>query len=247
MSKKASVLAIAALLNNCEALQLKDLVTFKIPGDQSLVYDDEVSDAHPKIELIVSDFGKEGDGHHHHHHEKAQVQQQSQHPEKLSDEQEKKAVKRDLDALQDNMDEDDKLRSNAQQAEEKAQQENQQKVASFRQGAKPAQNFDSSVLDAWTAGIEAPHGFRSEVPKDGDVVKRVETPQEHLFDIIKKEDDKKKEAAEEARRAEAKQISIEEERKQRKAAEVAKAKTESDYEMPKDVDDDIKDLYSDTI
>ena len=111
MSKKASVLAIASLLNNCSAVQLKDLVTFKIPGDASLVYDDEVSEAHPKIELIVSDFGKEGEAHHHHHHEKSQVQQQSQHPAKLSDEQEKKAVKRDLDALQDNMDEDDKLRS----------------------------------------------------------------------------------------------------------------------------------------
>lgn len=77
MSKKvSSVLAIAALMNNCDALQLKDLVTFKIPGDQSLVYDDEVSDSHPKIELIVSDFGKTGDAashHHHTHHDKTQV------------------------------------------------------------------------------------------------------------------------------------------------------------------------------
>ena len=73
MSRKASVLAIAALLNNCEAVLLKDLVTFKIPGDSALVYDDEVSEAHPKIELIVSDFDKkheEGGAHHHHHHEK---------------------------------------------------------------------------------------------------------------------------------------------------------------------------------
>ena len=60
MSKKvSSVLAIAALMSNCEALQLKDLVTFRIPGDSSLVYDDEVSEEHPKIELIVSDFGKD--------------------------------------------------------------------------------------------------------------------------------------------------------------------------------------------
>ena len=128
MSKKvSSVLAIAALMSNCEALQLKDLVTFKIPGDSSLVYDDEVSDAHPKIELIVSDFGKEAgkksSGAHHHHHEKAQVQ--TEHPIKLSEEQEKKAVKRDLDALQDNMDEDDKLRSTAQKAEQAAADENQ--------------------------------------------------------------------------------------------------------------------------
>ena len=60
MSKKvSSVLAIAALMSNCEALQLKDLVTFRIPGDSALVYDDEVSEEHPKIELIVSDFGKD--------------------------------------------------------------------------------------------------------------------------------------------------------------------------------------------
>ena len=119
-------------------------------------------------------------------------------------------------------------------------------VAKSRQGAKPASNFDSTVLDAWTAGIEAPHGFRSEVPKDSDVVKRVETPQEHLYDIIKKEDDKKKQIAEEARQAQAKQISIEEERKQKKAAEAAKAKVDNDYEMPKDIDDDLKDLYGDS-
>lgn len=48
MSKKfSSILAITALLNNCEALQLKDLVTFKLPDDSSLVYDDEVSASHP--------------------------------------------------------------------------------------------------------------------------------------------------------------------------------------------------------
>lgn len=75
------------------------------------------------------------------------------------------------------MDEDDKLRSNAQQAEEKAAIENQQKVAQARAGsAKPQATFDSSVLDAWTAGIETPYGFKSEGASDE--VKRVETPQE---------------------------------------------------------------------
>ena len=144
------------------------------------------------------------------------------------------------------MDEDDQLRSNAQKAEEKAAIENQQKVAHAREGsARPQASFDSAVLDAWTAGIETPHGFKSSGSTDE--VKRVETPQEHLFDIIKKEDDKKKQVAEEARAAEAKQISIEEERKQQKAAQAAKTKVESDYEMPQDVDDDIKDLYSDTM
>ena len=135
MSRKASVLAIALLLNNCSAVQLKDLVTFKIPGDSALVYDDEVSEDHPKIELIVSDFDRknsDGASHHHHHHEKTKVQVQTQHPDHLTEAQEKKAVKSDLDTLQDNMDVDDKLRANAQQAEEKAAQENQEMVAKSR-------------------------------------------------------------------------------------------------------------------
>jgi hypothetical protein len=86
MSKKvSSVLAIAALMSNTEALQLKDLVTFKIPGDSSLVYDDEVSEVHPKIELIVSDFGKEKPTHKHHHHEQEKAQVQVEHPAKLSE------------------------------------------------------------------------------------------------------------------------------------------------------------------
>ena len=119
MSKKvSSVLAIAALVNNCEALQLKDLVTFKIPNDTSLVYDDEVSEEHPKIELIVSDFGhapvgKSSGAHKHHHHEHEKAQVASEHPAHLTEQQEKNAVKNDLDALQNNMDEDEKLRSTA--------------------------------------------------------------------------------------------------------------------------------------
>jgi hypothetical protein len=114
MSKKfSSILAIAALLNNCEALQLKELVTFKLPNDSSLVYDDEVSDSHPRIELIVSEFGgapgsQSVGSHKHHHHSKIDTQvlavnpeQMAQvgHPEQLSEEQEKNAVKNDLATL----------------------------------------------------------------------------------------------------------------------------------------------------
>jgi hypothetical protein len=74
MSKKvSSVLAMAALVSNSQALHLKDLVTFKLPDDSTLVYDSEVSETHPKIELIVSDFGgappSSKSKHHHHHHE----------------------------------------------------------------------------------------------------------------------------------------------------------------------------------
>jgi hypothetical protein len=75
-------------------------------------------------------------------------------------------------------------------------------VEKSKEAAKPKETFDSSVLDAWTAAIETPH--YSQKSSDDGVVKRVETPQEHLYDIIKKEDDKKKRAAEEAREAEAK-------------------------------------------
>ena len=102
------------------------------------------------------------------------------------------------------MDEDDKLRSTAQKAEQAAADENQQKVAQAKEGSmKPKENFDSSVLDAWTAGIETPHSFAA-AQNDDSEVKRVESPQEHMFDIMKKEEDKKKNAAEEIRLADAK-------------------------------------------
>jgi hypothetical protein len=119
MSKKfSSIVAITALINNCEALQLKDLVTFKLPDESSLVYDDEVSDSHPQIELIVSEFGgvpgsKSAGTHKHHHHQKIDTQVKAEnpeqmaqvgHPEQMSDDQEKNAVKNDLAALQKNMD-----------------------------------------------------------------------------------------------------------------------------------------------
>ena len=103
------------------------------------------------------------------------------------------------------------------------------------------------MLDAWTAGIETPHAFNEKKPVDDSVVPRVITPQEQLFDVIKKEEDKKRQAVEEARQAEAQKITVEEEKKQKKAAEAAKAKAqEQDWEMPKDIDEEIKDLYSDS-
>jgi hypothetical protein len=81
MSRKvSSVLAVAALVSNVEALQLMDLVTFKLPDDSTLVYDNEGSDAHPKIELIVSEFGgapgenSSGAHKHHHHHDHLKAQ-----------------------------------------------------------------------------------------------------------------------------------------------------------------------------
>jgi hypothetical protein len=114
MSRKvSSVLAVAALLSNCEAVQLRDLVTFKLPDDSTLVYDNDESDAHPKIELIVSEFGgapssKSSGAHkHHHHHDESKAQVKTEHPDKLtelSDAQQRTAAKNDLDALQNNMD-----------------------------------------------------------------------------------------------------------------------------------------------
>jgi hypothetical protein len=77
-------------------------------------------------------------------------------------------------------------------------------------------------------------------------VSRVKSTQESLYENIKKEEDKKQKAIDEARMAEQKNISIAEEKKQRKLAEAAAKNKEDDYDMPKDVDEELKDLYSDS-
>ena len=69
------------------------------------------------------------------------------------------------------MDQDEKLKQIAQTEEQKAASENQKKVAHAREGAmKTKETFDSSVLDAWTAGIETPHDFNSKSSADDSVV-----------------------------------------------------------------------------
>ena len=168
------------------------------------------------------------------------------HPDQISEEQEKNGVKNDLATLQKNMDQEESLKSVAQKEEQIAADQNQQKVATAKEGSvKSKETFDSSVLDAWTAGIESPHDFNTKSAED--VLKRIESPQEHMFDIMKKEEDKKTKVIKLARDAENKNISVAEEKKQVKAAEAAKSKSDDlDWEMPKEVDEEIKDLYSDS-
>ena len=86
------------------------------------------------------------------------------------------------------MDHDETLKSNAQNAEQEAQIDNQKKASESR-GYYHKDTFDSSVLDAWTSGVSMPHDFNS---KSSEEVERVKGPQEIQWESMQKEDKAKK-------------------------------------------------------
>ena len=55
--KNSSLIATLALISTSHTYKLDNSVTFNLPDGTSLVYQDEGTDDHQKIELIVSDFG----------------------------------------------------------------------------------------------------------------------------------------------------------------------------------------------
>ena len=76
--KNSSLIAIAALISNTEAHNLKGIVQFNLPDGSELVYEDDISEQGDpsKIELIVSDFGGNAPNKKHHHHMSKQTNAQ---------------------------------------------------------------------------------------------------------------------------------------------------------------------------